>query len=158
MPIHKFDRPDQNYVYAMLCRDGDGPGYVKFGRSYRIGQRLTALRTSCPIPAKYFAIMEVPSYPKAKAVEAALHRHFGDRKIKGEWFRFDFESLEDKRAFNDGCRLVFALHLKSPGSWTKISVAEFDEYERRRRAAFLQSKNARKIMNQSARMAKTRSA
>lgn len=158
MAVYSFDMTNRSYVYALLCQDGDGPGYVKFGRSDRIGQRLSALRTSCPIPARYFAIMDVGCLPVAKRVEKALHIQFKDRRIKGEWFRFDFKNLDDKKEFNYGCGLVFAAHIKPPFEWTKISVKELDEYNKARQAMFLQSKNSNKAIAREKYRAKQRAA
>lgn len=131
------------YVYAMLCQDGKGsPGYVKFGFSGRIGDRLSQLKSGCPIPAKYFLVYPVGALERtARQLERALHRRFKDRRIRGEWFRFDFESPEDKRDFTRGCneslREVFR---EVREKWTPISVKALEESERQRRAWFLNSK------------------
>lgn len=128
------------YVYAMLCQDGDGPGYVKFGRTGRIGDRLCQLRTNCPIPARFFAIMQVLDYEISVRTEKRLHDQFADRRTTGEWYRFDFCSVDDKRAFNDGCREAFKHTMQDVKGWTKISVAQLDAYHAERRKRFLQSK------------------
>jgi len=127
------------FVYAMLCRDGNGPGYVKFGLSGNIGGRLSALRTTCPIPARYFAISEIGGNKKqARRVEKALHERFKDRKSSGEWFRFDFDRETDKREFNDGSLHAFQSILGGKFNWwTKISVAALDAEAERAKAAFM---------------------
>ena len=144
IPELRYD--ERHYVYAMLCQDGGGPGYVKFGRSKRIGDRLTALRTGCPIPAKYFAICCVGTESwQAKKIERAFHTLFAERRITGEWFRFDFSSVDDKRDFNVGSFRVFLEFLGPGHTWTKISVAALDEDARRRRQWFMNSKHRKKI-------------
>ena len=148
--IHTWSAMRENarryHVYALFCQDEDGPGYVKFGRSMRIGSRLSQLRTSCPIPARYFAIVDVGPEHKMYMLEDALHRHFSDRRVTGEWYRFDFKSEEDKRAFNDGCRKVFVecLGRNAPG-WTKMSIAALDREAKARRQDFLKSRHRKKI-------------
>jgi len=138
---------ETHYVYAMLCRDGDGPGYIKFGRSMRIGERLTALRTACPIPARYFAVVEANNYYNALNIERDLHRRFSERRVSGEWYRFDFDSPEDKHAFNYGTGCVLARYLtKERGDWwTKISVKALDAHQREKRQALLKSGQMKKL-------------
>lgn len=133
------------FVYAMLCRDGNGPLYVKFGRSRKIGERLTALRTGSPIPAKWFAIIETPGRMTQAVVEKALHAEFKDRRTTGEWFRFESDSEEEKRAFNDGCAKVFTIELGQGHNWQKLSVSALDAYAAGRRRAYFLSKNRKKI-------------
>ncbi|WP_435102377.1 GIY-YIG nuclease family protein [Arhodomonas sp. AD133] len=131
----------------MLCQDGDGPGYVKFGYSGRIGDRLSALRSSCPIPARFFAISCVGNTKRtALEVESALHSRFSDRRSSGEWFRFDFSSPEDKRDFNEGSLGAFVSVLGGDYEWwVKLSVKALDEYERRRRAALLKGGSKKRL-------------
>ena len=133
------------YVYAMLCQDGDGPLYVKFGRSRKIGDRLSTLRTASPIPAKYFAVVQVPGAKLQGNLEKALHRHFADRRITGEWFKFDSASADDKRAFNDGCALQIAKYIGAGHYWEKLSVAALDEYAAERKAAFCRAMKNKKF-------------
>lgn len=127
------------HVYAMLCQDGDGPGYVKFGHSSRIGKRLATLRVACPIPARYFAVVDIGwSKTLTLATERGLHQQFRCRKITGEWFRFDFSAPEDKRAFNEGSKAVFSsIHTLGNSWWSKISVAALDKYQQEKRDAYL---------------------
>lgn len=138
-----FRLPGDNrryYVYAMLCQDGNGPGYVKFGMSMRIGTRLSALRLGCPIPARYFAVAKMAGQKQARVVEAALHKRFVGRRMRkrGEWYGFDFDNPKDKADFNEGCARVFADHAK--GWWTKVSVASLDEHVNQIQKSYLSSK------------------
>lgn len=139
---------ERHYVYAMLCQDGDGPGYVKFGHSTRIGQRLSTLRLSCPIPARYFAISHVGPYRHLMfEAEKTLHKAFRNRRITGEWFKFDFSSLEDKREFNDKTNFVLrqicGVHYEG---WTRISVKALDEHQRQRRFVLLNGKQRKRVI------------
>ena len=136
----------KDYVYALLCETDGGEGFVKFGRSSNVTARLSQLRSACPIPAKYFAVVQTPSERTCKDLELGFHRHFRERRIKGEWFKFDFRSQEDKEAFNQGSRLLFLAHLPAGIWWTKISVEAIDQYIQERRRAFLNSKHRGKLM------------
>lgn len=130
--------PFEYYVYALLCQDGDGPLYIKFGLSRSITKRMMQLRQGCPVPARYFAIYYVGSEKEyAEQVEAALRSRFANRKIRGEWFRFDAESKEDKRDFNDGCLEAFLACGYYGLQWEKIPVQAVVEYCQRQKNAFL---------------------
>lgn len=138
-----------HFVYALFCKDDNGPGYVKFGRTKNVGQRLTTLRTTCPIPARMYAIVEIgPSLKLARRVEKALLDRFSDRRIssKREWVRFDFGCEQSKRDFNSGCREVF-LSTLGPNHewWQKVSIKALDEAEKARRLRFLKSREGKKI-------------
>ena len=134
-----------HFVYCALCQDSGGSGYVKIGISSRIGDRISVLRTSSPIPIKFIGVLEVRSREKAREVELALHREFAPRKVRGEWFSFEFGSDADKRAFNDGCRKVMALEIGQNVYWTKISAERLAQYGTERRQEFLRSKNRKKL-------------
>ena len=137
------------YVYALLCQDNDGPGYVKLGMSGNVTQRLTSLRSSCPIPAKYIATVKIGhNREKCLKVEGYLHREFAERKIKmrGEWFRFNFSDPDDKKEFNRGCKRVLRHFFGVAHPWWDIiSVGALDEYNEQRRNEFLHSKHRKKI-------------
>lgn len=148
MAIENFRRVPDNYcVYAMVCRDGDGPIYVKFGHSGSIMARLGQLRVSCPIPAKWFAYIYVGSKERARGLEKDLHKRFLDRRVTGEWFKFDLDSLEDKKEFNEGSSEAISRSLGRAfkGWWKKISVKALDQYNKEKRAQFLKSKHRKKI-------------
>jgi len=127
-----------------------------------VTQRLTSLRTACPVPAKYIATVDT-GYIREKclSVEKAFHLHFEDRKIKsrGEWFRFDFSSPDDKAYFNQGSRDVFS-SIFGPDHpwWDIISVDALDEYNRKRRLSFLKMPKRRKYEAKAKREAATRRA
>jgi hypothetical protein len=133
------------YVYAIFCQDGGGPGYVKFGHSTRLGDRLSVLSVSCPIPAKMFAFIHFSRREKAIAVEKSLLKHFASRKVSGEWFRFEFTSRSDKDDFNAGCRKVFVVDHNVSDWWVKVSAEAIKEDARRRRQEFLAKKTKRQL-------------
>jgi len=134
--------PDSSeyFVYAMLCQDGDGPLYVKFGRSRNITKRLSQLRTSCPIPAKFFAVVQVVTESQQGHLERGLHAQFKKRRTTGEWFKFDSNSKDDKRAFNDGCLIQFVACLGSGYKWEKISIKALNRYNKERRRIYYKNK------------------
>lgn len=131
------------YVYAVLCRDGTGPLYVKFGHTIRLHERLRAVAQGSPIPAKWFAFIQVPGLFRQRALERDLHKHFSDRKVKGEWFRFDADCPEDRRAFNDGCAIQIAVRVGPGRFWEKVSVAKLDEWAKERQMAYLRAVNGK---------------
>lgn len=141
---------EHHYVYAIFFQDGNGPGYIKFGRSKNPSSRLTQIRTACPIPAKRFATVEIgPSEGVAQKVERAILDRFSDRKIKkrGEWFRFDFSDPNDKREFNSGTKSALERILGSRhGWWEHISVPDLDQVETGRRAAFAKTEFGKKVL------------
>jgi Meiotically up-regulated gene 113 len=118
------------YVYALFCMDKDGPLYVKFGRTRDPMQRLRGLTTGCPVPAKYFATVEVKGEVMQANLEKGLHAQFADRRTSGEWFRFDPSIETDKRDFNDGCATQFIGCTGKILKWDKISIDALNEYTR----------------------------
>lgn len=141
-PVENF------YVYAMFCQDDPGKGFVKIGHSKDIGNRLSQLRTGSPIQAQMFAIVLAGHSKRlALSLEKRLHKKFADRRVRGEWFRFDFDSDADKQIFNVGCREVFSGFFRPEEYeyWTKISVAALDAYAKERQKQYLKSKHRRKI-------------
>jgi len=140
MSVHFLGKGKSYYVYALLCQDHGGPGYVKFGRTGDIAHRLTSVRTACPIPVKYIATAKVLNYEASKRVEREFHKKFEPRKITGEWYRFDFADKEDKKAFNDGSREIF---LKNTGPtmkmiwWEQVKVSALDALAKERRDNYL---------------------
>lgn len=142
MSVSQFNEYNQHYryyVYSLFCQDTGGAGYVKFGRSRRIDLRISQLRTGCPIPIKMVGLIEVFSEDRQIRTEKALHAHFKDRRVSGEWFKFNFSSPEDKREFNDGCKKVFVEHLKKRDDqyWSTINVKVLDAISADKRKRFL---------------------
>lgn len=61
--------------------------YLKIGMSDDPEKRLTQLQTGSPLELVLSDKVKVRSESEAKAVESAMHIHFRDNRIKGEWFR-----------------------------------------------------------------------
>lgn len=150
MAVFRLPRlPDPtHFVYAMFCRDGDGPGYVKFGLSSAISQRLSNLRVSCPIPAQWFAVVEVPTRGAAKSLESALHSVFASRRTSGEWFRFDLHEPEQMKEFSARSRRMVEAYAVPHGWWTKIDAEALDKDARDARRRRL---HAFRVRNEAAR-------
>lgn len=115
-------KPNTYYVYGVLCQDDeDSALYVKFGKSYNLRNRFRGIRQGTPIPTRYFTFIEVNDDQIQGDLEKALHERFAERRVMGEWFRFDAANPDDKREFNDGCTEVFILYLGIRSKWEKIS-------------------------------------
>lgn len=139
MPATSLPSYMTHYVYAMMCRDGSGQGYIKLGITRDIGKRLTAIKIGCPLEIFELAVIDVAGAAIARKIEKALHREFSDRNERGEWFRFTFSDAADKRVFNDGCRKVFASASKGGFAlwWSKMSIAAIEEADRQRKRELL---------------------
>lgn len=113
----------------MLCEDESGPGYLKLGRSCDISQRYKSLITGCPLPIKMVALLHVRRMEWAEIVEKAFHIRLEARKTRGEWFKFDFRSPEDKAEFKAVTKEVIALFPRYfvDGKWEIIDLASQSE-------------------------------
>lgn len=113
-----------SFVYMLLCQQG-GPIHVKIGLSDDPFKRLSALRNTCAVTPRRFAVTSVPSRLMAKRLEAALHKELSPWRKHGEWFEF---TPEEKADFNRGWQVVFARQQRNmrgyPLKWEHLSVAE----------------------------------
>lgn len=127
-------RPDGrlrgSFVYMLLCRDKEGPVYVKAGITDKPDDRLLALRLGCPVTPRQFHTMEVMSRRKARNVERDLHQAFRRWAAHGEWFRI---SMDDRQQFNEAWRGVLALHAVPgwPARWERVPVQPLVEMKQR---------------------------
>jgi len=136
----EFLPPDSSYyVYALLCQDGEGPLYIKFGRTTQPTRRLSGLRVGCPIEPRYFCTVQVPYQHAQRQLEKALHEEFKERRTVGEWFKFDAYDPSDKQQFQKGCALQMMKVLGPGYKWEKISVRAKDAHEKERRKAMFSS-------------------
>jgi hypothetical protein len=69
-------------IYFVECA-----GFVKIGRAMTVMGRLTALRTSCPLPMEPLGFIYVPDCDRADVLESLLHGKFSSSWHRGEWFR-----------------------------------------------------------------------
>lgn len=114
------DLPESAWVYVLIGENAAG-GFMKIGCSACPLKRWRDL-TYSPVSDKYMpdvkyaAIWRAENSRDSYRVERLLHHHFRHRRIEGEWFRFDFKSLDDKREFNEGCKKIL-----SGGWWEKLN-------------------------------------
>jgi len=141
MSIYRALPEPSYYVYTMLCRDGDGPLYVKFGHSRQIVDRLSALRTGCPIPPRWYGLVECGYEHLMLKFEQELHRHFKSRRVRGEWYKFDPDA--DKRKFNDGIQFVMLHVFDQLLPVTKISAKALEQRAATLRYMFINNKSFR---------------
>lgn len=137
--------PDRYYVYAMLCQDGDGPLYVKFGRSCDAEARMMQLRQGIPIPARWFLYVEVAGPRSQSNLEKGLHRRFKARRTRGEWFKFDAYLDSDKAEFRDGCKAEYAMITGGDLRWRRIHVPTLEKKMEERKRAFVHSKTRNRL-------------
>lgn len=118
-----------SYVYMLMCQDAETI-YIKVGRSVSPLQRLSHLRTACPVAPEIMAIMEVSTQGRAGQIELALHTALSKWRTNGEWFRFQ---IADRPQFNAAWRSVIDQYSDSTRRlfWQKISVPEIVKAGRR---------------------------
>lgn len=97
----------RTYVYVFMARDGDGPMYVKFGRSDDPVSRVGQVQVGCPFRIIKAGMIKCLSLDQAKTVEKAFHSEFAQWATSGEWFRFDW-TLDTVRQ-DVGSRIDFIL-------------------------------------------------
>ncbi len=109
------------YIYLLLCRDGDGPVYVKVGMSTDPTKRLHSLRLGCPVTPRQFLTIRRPSSATALKVERALHSGLQRWVSSGEWYCVP---IDEKPEFNAAIQSVLARHKQSgyPNKWEKVAV------------------------------------
>jgi len=73
-------KPETAYIYVI---GAPGVQAVKVGYATDLSGRLSALQTGSPLPLSILWRKRVPAAP---AVEAALHRRFSSKRVRGEWF------------------------------------------------------------------------
>jgi len=78
-------------VYVLLARDGNGPAYVKIGRSNCPEARIPSVQTGCPVRITSARAIKCSSLAIARAMEESLHEHLASFRCSGEWFRFDWD-------------------------------------------------------------------
>ena len=95
-----------HWVYALMC-EGEQGGFVKIGYSNNPLKRWKAVlrEGKAPAPLKRIAVYSPGTERKGRDLEKALHWQFRDRRVFGEWFRFDFRNAQDKIEFQQGCKL-----------------------------------------------------
>jgi len=111
------------FVYAILCKDKDSPGYMKIGHSFQPWSRLMSMNSKGLATPKFIALSKVGrEKSKAQALEVELHGRFAHRLVRGEreWFEFDFANPDDKAEFNNVSLLAMKDVLGDGHSWWKV--------------------------------------
>jgi len=67
-----------------------GQGWYKIGISENPETRVVAIQTGCPLRVKIHVDVE---NDQAAELEQALHKHFADRRLEGEWFYLTREQV-----------------------------------------------------------------
>lgn len=98
----------RSYVYTFMARDGDGPVYVKVGRSDNPVVRLGHVQVGCPFKIFRAAMVKCLSVDQAKRIEAEMHSSLAAFASSGEWFRFDWSAEEERRRLASTMEVVFA--------------------------------------------------
>jgi len=68
-----------------------GTKWIKIGMSTDIAKRVLDIHRVSPIPVELIAYIQTK---QASAIEKGLHRRFGDRRVRFEWFEESPEMLE----------------------------------------------------------------
>jgi len=114
------DEQEKEYVYA-IAHPHD---FVKIGHSKDPQQRLKDHQTSSPYELWIVVQIPVPDGPNA---EQALHEHFSDQRVRGEWFELDYEDYD---------MLADLVKMASSNHEFK-GVEAFREWQARKREALL---------------------
>lgn len=124
MSFEDDERPDDCWVYMLLCRD-DGPYYIKVGISQNPVKRLSSLRTACGVKARMLLCTEVWSRRAAARIEASVHAALDEWRVEGEWFKVQ---PEDRDRFNAAWSPVFAQYRNKsyPLELKRVSLPEVD--------------------------------
>jgi len=72
--------------------------YVKIGLTRSFKQRLSNIQTACPFDLTLWLAIRSP---RAEEIEEVLHANFCEWNIRGEWFAFTDEALNDVYSFFD---------------------------------------------------------
>ena len=82
-PKLNFGKDEDFGIVYFVAASVEGKMRLKIGVTKNIKHRFSSLQTGSPIELRLgFGLL----VQKPAAVEWALHKHFRDRKIKGEWF------------------------------------------------------------------------
>ena len=82
------------YVYLMI---DTANGFHKIGISSNPEYREHTLQSEKP-SIELLAAKSFPSRLIAEAIESALHKAFGDKRLRGEWFQLDAKDIIDLMA------------------------------------------------------------
>lgn len=87
--ISKYDG-SVGYVYLIKCIGFD---YYKIGISKNDpNNRLSCLQSGCPFELAFEHVSYTPSY---RELEVQLHAKYKDKRVRGEWFLFEHNELDE---------------------------------------------------------------
>ena len=89
--MHVSFEESADYCYVYLMNDTT-TGYYKIGMSNNPEYRESTLQSEKPTIEK-ICQKKYPSRKIARGIEAALHRIFEEKRIRGEWFRLDEKDI-----------------------------------------------------------------
>ncbi len=83
--------PSQELSHVYVIEDENG--HIKIGIAGNVAKRISSIDTASAyeITNQY----ESPSCANARKIEKAAHKHFVDRRKKGEWFNVPFDAAVD---------------------------------------------------------------
>ena len=117
---------DRWFLYTAFFDTGDY-GVVKVGISRIPFKRLGQVHSGCPFPLEAAQFVAVGSGVIARRIERALQTSWTGRRLRGEWYRFDFADPHAKQAFHRGTRDCYAAHVGRLLEWTKVDVEKVIE-------------------------------
>jgi hypothetical protein len=82
-------------VYAISTPDFK---YIKIGFTRSFKQRFSNIQTACPFNLTLWLAIRSP---KANEIEDVLHANFREWNVRGEWFNFTNEALDNLYKFFD---------------------------------------------------------
>lgn len=81
-----------HWVYAVQMQLPSGDvGPIKIGKASNPEKRLLGLQVGCPYPLKFLSKKHTKF---ASRLESDLHKHFGDRRLRGEWFDLSEKQIQ----------------------------------------------------------------
>ncbi|RRD43550.1 GIY-YIG nuclease family protein [Comamonadaceae bacterium OH3737_COT-264] len=88
--VDEFEK--SGFVYVIFIEDSAGEQFFKIGMSVSFTLRFSSHQCASPFPLRVASAYFVPDM---RAEERALHARFGDRRVRGEWFRLSQSDLEE---------------------------------------------------------------
>lgn len=79
------------YIYVL---EAEGIGRFKIGQSIDFKERFPTYKTQCPVPCWPIYVAAVP-FDYVLNIERAIHNHFAEKRIKGEWFCLSQSDLDE---------------------------------------------------------------
>lgn len=116
-------------VYAAFAPASDTETFVKIGVSGNVYERIAGIRAGCPFAIEMTLWTYVGYRKVAYRLESALHDAFANRRMSGEWFKFNMASQSDKNEFHAMTKLLFERHTEGGSlAWRKLSAEQISAY------------------------------